>query len=43
MVSGLEMLVHQAARQFQLFTGEPAPVAAMQAAGRAALGHTPDA
>ena len=42
-VSGLEMLVHQAARQFQLFTGEPAPVAAMQAAGRAALGHTPDA
>lgn len=42
-VSGLEMLVHQAARQFELFTGEPAPVAAMQAAGRAALGHTPDA
>ena len=42
-VSGLEMLVHQAARQFELFTGEPAPVVAMQAAGRAALGHTPDA
>ncbi len=45
-VSGLEMLVHQAARQFELFTGAPAPVAAMQAAGRAALGetgHTPDA
>ena len=45
-VSGLEMLVHQAARQFELFTGEPAPVAQMQAAGRAALGesgHTPDA
>lgn len=45
-VSGIEMLVHQAARQFELFTGEPAPVAAMQAAGRAALGesgHTPDA
>ena len=36
-VSGLEMLVHQAARQFELFTGEAAPVAAMQAAGRAAL------
>lgn len=42
-VSGLEMLVHQAARQFELFTGAPAPVEAMQAAGRAALGHTPDA
>ncbi|MGE9783204.1 shikimate dehydrogenase [Janibacter sp. G368] len=42
-VSGLEMLVHQAARQFELFTGATAPVAAMQAAGRAALGHTPDA
>lgn len=38
-VSGLEMLVHQAARQFELFTGVTAPVAAMQAAGRAALGH----
>lgn len=37
-VSGLEMLVHQAARQFELFTGVvPAPVAAMLAAGRAAL------
>lgn len=45
-VSGLEMLVHQAARQFELFTGAPAPVAAMQAAGRSALGetgHTTDA
>lgn len=42
-VSGLEMLVHQAARQFELFTGVAAPVAAMQAAGRAALGHSPDA
>lgn len=42
-ISGLEMLVHQAARQFELFTGTPAPVAAMQTAGRAALGHTPDA
>ncbi len=36
-VSGLEMLVHQAARQFELFTGRPAPLPAMQAAGRAAL------
>lgn len=42
-VSGLEMLVHQAARQFELFTGAPAPVEAMQVAGRTALGHTPDA
>lgn len=42
-VSGLEMLVHQAARQFELFTGSPAPVEQMQAAGRRALGHTPDA
>lgn len=44
-VSGLEMLVHQAARQFELFTGASAPVSAMQAAGRSALGrggHTPD-
>lgn len=37
-VSGLEMLVHQAARQHELFTGTAAPLAAMQAAGRAALG-----
>ena len=42
-VSGLEMLVHQAARQFELFTGAPAPVAEMQVAGSTALGHTPDA
>lgn len=37
-VGGLDLLVHQAARQFTLFTGLPAPVAAMFAAGRAALG-----
>ncbi len=37
-VSGLEMLVHQAAEQFTLFTGSPAPVEAMFAAGREALG-----
>ena len=42
-VSGLEMLVHQAARQFELFTGRPAPLGPMQAAGRSALGHGPDA
>lgn len=45
-VCGVEMLVHQAARQFELFTGASAPLAAMQVAGRSALdgtGHTPDA
>ncbi|QKE86102.1 shikimate dehydrogenase [Arthrobacter sp. NEB 688] len=37
-VSGLDLLVHQAAAQFTLFTGRPAPVEAMAAAGLAALG-----
>ena len=36
-VSGLDLLVHQAAHQFELFTGELAPVDAMRAAGEAAL------
>lgn len=36
-VSGLDMLVHQAAVQFELFTGVAAPVQAMLRAGRAAL------
>ena len=38
-VSGLDMLVHQAAEQFRLFTGHDAPLEAMTAAGRAALGQ----
>ncbi|MFN2321007.1 MAG: shikimate dehydrogenase [Dermatophilaceae bacterium] len=33
-ISGLEMLIHQAARQFELFTGLPGDVAAMRAAVR---------
>ncbi len=37
-VGGLDLLVHQAARQFTLFTGREAPLEAMFAAGRAALG-----
>jgi len=36
-VPGLDMLVHQAAAQFALFTGHTAPVAEMLRAGRAAL------
>ncbi|WP_181311137.1 shikimate dehydrogenase [Nocardioides campestrisoli] len=36
-VSGLDLLVHQAALQFTLFTGEPAPLARMRAAGEQAL------
>ncbi|MFC6154714.1 shikimate dehydrogenase [Nocardioides yefusunii] len=36
-VSGLDLLVHQAAVQFTLFTGVEAPLAAMRAAGEAAL------
>ena len=36
-VGGLDLLVHQAARQFALFTGRDAPLEAMFAAGRSAL------
>ena len=36
-VGGLAMLVGQAAEQVELMTGRPAPVAAMRAAGEAAL------
>ena len=38
-VSGLDMLVHQAAEQFRLFTGLEPPVQAMFAAGREAIGR----
>lgn len=36
-VNGLGMLIHQAARQFAAWTGEPAPLEAMSAAARAEL------
>ena len=41
LVSGLDLLVHQAAYQFEIFTGAPAPVAEMRAAGEAALAVRP--
>jgi len=37
LVSGLDLLLHQAADQFALFTGMPAPLAQMRRAGRHAL------
>src|SRR5690606_6118128 len=37
-ISGIEMLIHQAVRQFELFTGVPGDLAAMQAAARSATG-----
>ncbi|MFZ2504004.1 MAG: shikimate dehydrogenase [Nocardioides sp.] len=37
LIGGLDLLVHQAALQFTLFTGEPAPLSAMRAAGELAL------
>jgi shikimate dehydrogenase len=40
-VNGLGMLVHQAARNFRHWLGEDAPLAAMAAAARAALGGQP--
>jgi shikimate dehydrogenase len=36
-ISGFEMLLHQAAVQVELMTGHPAPVSAMRAAGEAVL------
>lgn len=37
LVGGLDLLVHQAALQFEAFTGLPSPLAEMRAAGEAAL------
>ena len=37
LVTGLDLLVHQAALQFEQFTGRPAPLAAMRVAGEFAL------
>jgi shikimate dehydrogenase len=39
-IGGLELLVEQAALQVELMTGHPAPIAAMRAAGKAALAGT---
>ncbi|MFA9565516.1 MAG: shikimate dehydrogenase, partial [Acidimicrobiales bacterium] len=41
-VDGLGMLVHQAALAVRLWTGRPAPVAAMNAAARQALAVSAD-
>jgi shikimate dehydrogenase len=38
---GFALLLHQAARQFELMTGKPAPLGAMRAAGLAALAQRP--
>ena len=43
LVSGLDLLVHQAALQFTLMTGLPAPLEAMRAAGEDALAARPPA
>jgi len=40
-VTGLDLLLHQALRQFELITGVAAPAAAMRAALRQAVGGSP--
>ncbi|TAM83632.1 MAG: shikimate dehydrogenase [Acidobacteria bacterium] len=40
-ISGLEMLVAQGARQFEIWTGQPAPRALMEQAIRQSLNHAP--
>ena len=42
-VNGLDLLVHQAVLQFELFTSQPAPLDAMRTAGERALGIAPEA
>ena len=37
LVGGLDLLVHQAVLQFELFTGVPGPLDAMRAAGEEVL------
>jgi shikimate dehydrogenase len=37
--NGLGMLIHQAARQVETWTGRPAPIEVMSAAALAALSH----
>lgn len=41
LVSGLDLLVHQAAYQFEIYTGLPAPIADLRAAGESALAARP--
>jgi shikimate dehydrogenase len=42
-IHGGRMLLYQAARQFELYTGEIAPLEAMDAALRATIAGKPDA
>ena len=39
-IRGVEMFVHQGARQFELWTGQPAPIQAMQVAVLTELSST---